>query len=98
MDRVLVTELVAHDGEVEDSFGYSVAVSEDVIAVGAPEDSDVTGAVHLFTTDREKLIAPDGQAEDFFGFDVSIFENILVVGAPAFKSTSTMGSVYLYLI
>ena len=73
-------------------------MSEDIISVGEPGDSNFTGTVYLFTTDGEyieKLVPPDGQPA-YFGFDVSIFERTLVVGAPT--NFTSAGSVYLYSI
>ena len=97
LDGTLVRELVAPDGGVGDTFGWSVAVSEDRIAVGAPGDKIFTGAVHLFKIDgeyKEKLVAPNGQAEDYFGYDVSISGKMLVTGAP--QNNPRTGFAYLF--
>ncbi len=44
------TQLLASDGEVADRFGYSLALSEERVVVGAPQDDDVgdSGAVYVF--------------------------------------------------
>ena len=50
---VEVDKIISEDGEHEDEFGFSVAISGDTIIVGAHEDDDngvETGAVYLFGT------------------------------------------------
>lgn len=75
------------------SFGHSVSISGDYIAVGAPlskVNNIQQGAVYLYqkptsgwsnTTETAKLIASDGAFSDNFGVSVSIFGDELVVGA-----------------
>lgn len=82
-------KLLAHDGEAEDSFGFSVAINENYILVGAPGDDDLahdSGAAYLFdaATGRQlfKLVAEDGAKYDQFGRAVGINGNDLLIGAP----------------
>jgi hypothetical protein len=88
-----VTKLIASDAQVEDSFGYSVAISGDVIVVGAShEDEHGTdaGAAYVFQrmqggTDAwgevTKLTSSDAQPVDYFGCSVAVSGDVIVVGA-----------------
>ncbi len=90
-DWIYVTELLPDDGEQGDYFGWSVAVNENSVAVGAPhedENGSSSGAVYLFhrnepTPDgwgqRAKLMA--GDASDQVGWSVAVGDWILT-GAP----------------
>lgn len=78
------------------SFGFSVSVNGDRIAVGAPLASDVdftTGVAFVFRYDSslsswiEEAVLRAGSCDAFpiynrFGTSVSLFGNFLVVGAP----------------
>ncbi len=81
---------------VYDHFGYSVAISNDTIAVGAygyeVEDSSEydNGAVYIYNkpengwmtaTADARLTANDSSDGDYFGYSVAIESNTLVVGA-----------------
>ena len=84
--------LLAADGEADDFFGSSVAVSGDTIAVGS--DSDNVGAnpnqgsVRVFVrsgtnwTPQATLLAADGEADDYLGSSVAVSGDSVVVGAP----------------
>lgn len=85
-------KLIASDGGSEDSFGFSVSISEDTIAVGAPF-ADIggnynQGAVYVYVrsgdtwTEQVKLTAADGYSYDDFGTAVSFNGETLTVGAP----------------
>ncbi len=85
-------------------FGWSVALSDQFLAVGAPgsfssEATDLRGAVHLF---RSSVASPDwtfhrtiphsaGRREEF-GFAVALDGDHLVVGSPARERTDTADS------
>ncbi|MCG3138842.1 MAG: hypothetical protein HJJLKODD_02711 [Phycisphaerae bacterium] len=93
--------VLASDGQGEDHFGSSVAISGDWAMVGAPDDDDLgsgAGAIYIYHWDGQawgdetKLTASDGQAYDQFGFSVSIKGNQAMVGAP-YKSGK--GAAYL---
>ena len=81
--------LTAFDREQGDSFGRSVAISGDTIAVGAEHDAIdgvVAGSVYVFVRDgarwslERKLIAPDPRAEAHFGHSLALEGDTLVVG------------------
>jgi hypothetical protein len=89
-----VRKLTASDGAAPDTFGYSVAISGDTLAVGAPSvevgSNDDQGAAYVFARNWggadnwgrvRKLIASDGAAQDSFGWLVAISGEALLVGA-----------------
>ena len=78
------------DGQADSyKFGASVAISDDVIVVGAIQYPDGPGSAHIFRRDdslnnwlpEQKLVASDGQPGDIFGRSVAISGNTVVVGA-----------------
>ena len=83
-----------------DTFGYSVAVNNNKVAVGAPSDSDDgtnSGSVYIFNADgtnRVKVTASDAAANDYFGHSVAIDGNYLIVGA--YGDASSKGAVYRF--
>ena len=78
-------KLIAPDGEADDGFGYTVAISSSVAVVGAHVDDDFTGAAYIFqlnnTANVTKITAPEGAADDRFGWSVAISGDIIAVGA-----------------
>ncbi|MBK7976643.1 MAG: FG-GAP repeat protein [Deltaproteobacteria bacterium] len=82
--------VTASDGAGDDRFGASVALSGDLLLVGAVRDDDKgtdSGSAYLYTktgatwTLTQKLTASDGAAGDRFGVSVAIQGYTLVVGA-----------------
>ena len=82
---VQLAKLTASDGLSGDSFGFSVAISENVIVVGIRR-----AAAYVFVkpasgwqdmTQTAKLTDSSG-LQDSFGYSVAISGNIIVVGAP----------------
>lgn len=71
-----------------DVVGRSVAMSEDILAMGAPGLSDRQGSVYLFRSTPYGLVADrrltpdDGGPGDGFGASVTLSGETLVVGAP----------------
>jgi uncharacterized repeat protein (TIGR01451 family) len=98
-------KLTASDAQALDQFGASVAVSGDIIAVGAPLENggpgDLlgdAGAVYIFGRnvggtanwgEVKKLLASSAQPRDQFGVSVALTEDSLLVGAP--YSNDVMG-------
>ncbi|MCP3903539.1 MAG: hypothetical protein GY715_07865 [Planctomycetes bacterium] len=83
-------KVLAPDGENNDRFGSSVAISGDTLMVGAKGDDDhgsSSGAIHVFqrTDDAwlhvQKLTASDGSAGDFFGRAAAMTAGYAVFGA-----------------
>ena len=87
-----VDKLTAEDGAADDLFGSSVALSGNVLLVGAPGDTiglkQAQGSAHIFGDSNlplrphPKLVASDGEAEDKFGSSVAIEGGTVIVGAP----------------
>ncbi len=84
------TRLSASDGEMNDYFGWSVAISGDTAVIGAKFDQDngwESGSVYVYRfngsqwIEEAKLVASDGAANDEFGVAVAISGNIAVIGA-----------------
>ncbi|MCB0646975.1 MAG: FG-GAP repeat protein [Saprospiraceae bacterium] len=80
----LFQKIVADDGKAGDTFGYSVAMNRDDIAIGAV-GADIgskndQGAVYLYRRINipseyvilQKFVASDGKAADYFGYAVSM--------------------------
>lgn len=75
-------KLVASDGVAGDLFGGAVAVSDDVVVIGATDNDDngdQTGSAYVYTRDADgrwaeqaKLLASDGAANDHFGGAVAV--------------------------
>jgi hypothetical protein len=82
--------LKASNADPDDQFGFSVALSEDTLVVGAVgEEGDNNlepnaGAVYVFTsnnTQQALLRAVNADPGDQFGFSVALSGDTLVVGA-----------------
>jgi len=92
-----------NDAQAGDRFGYSVAVSDTRIVVGAPyEDTTDTdaGSAYIFDIDGNqiaKIQASDAEASDLFGYSVAVSDTRIVVGAYQEDTTaSNAGSAYIY--
>jgi cysteine-rich repeat protein len=98
-------KLTASDADAGDTFGRSVSIAGDRVAVGAP-GVDFLGAVYIFKRDDDapgnwveeaKLTASEGEAGDEFGASVAISGDAVVVGAYAHDGLgSSAGSAYLF--
>ena len=106
-----VQKLMASDGSRDDWFGYSVAVSGEVIVVGSVRDDTArgidTGSAYAFVRDAssgvwaeaQKLLASDGAMVDWFGYSVALSGGIAVVGAPREDNSrggADAGGAYVY--
>ncbi len=103
-------KLIASDGAVNDWFGYSVAVHEGVIVVGARDHNGKAGAAYVFTkpendpwandpnedhrTQTAKLTASGGAGFDYFGQSVAVHGKTIVVGARG--NTENPGVAYVF--
>ncbi len=106
-DVTQIAKFFADDKEVGDSFGESVFISGDYIAIGAPgEDTteDDAGSVYIFKRNSDdnitqiaKIQADDANASDYFGISVSINGDYISVGALNNDDNgSNSGSAYLF--
>ena len=98
----------AADADAGDQFGYSLAISANLAAIGAPFDDEAgadAGAAYVFRDfyngnnwqQRAKLMAADADPEDGFGNAIGISGNQALVGAPA-EDSAVMdgGAVYAF--
>ena len=99
----------ASDKELDDHFGSSVALYDDTIIVGAPEEDTGgtdTGAAYIFTrsgttwTQQQKIQASDRGLGDGFGSSVTLLNsNLALVGAPYESSYGDhSGSIYAFTL
>ena len=98
-----LAKIQASDAELNDYFGYSVAVSDTRIVVGAPyEDTNGLGAGKVYIYDLHgneiaKIQASDAEADDWFGYSVACSNNRIVVGANGEDTTaSDAGAAYIF--
>jgi len=91
-----IQKIVASDRDVNDHFGYSVAISGNYIFVGAPyenEDAngqntkDDAGSVYVFQNnsgnweETQKIAASNRMSGDFFGCSIATSGNYMFLGA-----------------
>lgn len=101
---VLEAQLSPSDSSGDDRFGFALALSGDLLSVGAPfEAVDAQGdrgAVYVFrragaTWEQvARLVAPDGAGGDAFGYALDLDASALVVGAP--RALGGRGKAYRY--
>ncbi len=100
-------KLVSDDLAVDDQFGVDVAISGDVVVVGAQNDDDLadrSGSAYVFRrseggvwTQEAKLLAPDGAMLDFFGRAVAVHGDTALIGSHEDDdSGSNSGSAYVF--
>ena len=97
-------KLTASDGLDNDQFGTSVAISGDIVVIGASRDdlgaNIDQGSAYVFTrsgttwTGQQKLTASDGALNDFFGRSVALSGNNALIGA--YGDESSRGSAYTF--
>lgn len=101
-------KMVAPDGAAADQFGYSAAVSGDLVVVGARDDgvgsNQWQGSAYAFRRDGatltflNKIVASDGAGNDRFGVSVAATPQLALVGAhwDDIGSNTTQGSAYVF--
>ena len=101
-DMTETAKLIAADGNQGDILGYSVSISGDTVAAGAP--GHVHGAVYMFAqpkggwksmTQTAELTASDGVNQDELGSSVSINGKTVAAGSPS-KGTY-QGAAYIFV-
>jgi FG-GAP repeat len=102
-------ELTATDGAAADDFGKSIAVSGNMVVVGAPQrtvgSNSTQGAAYVFVQNggiwnqQAELTASDGAAFDEFGSSVAVDGSTVVVGAGwrTVGSNNSQGAVYVFV-
>ena len=90
------------DGDGGNGFGWSVSLTPDAMAVGAPSFTRDAGAAYVFTepdggwestSDAARFTSPRGEPDTEFGYSVSLNRTTLAVGTPR---EGEAGSVYLF--
>jgi FG-GAP repeat len=97
-------KLLPNDGAASDNFGYSIAIDNGVVAVGAYRDDDNggnSGSAYLFDASTGaqlfKILPKDGATGDWFGSSIAIANGIVAVGAYQDDDNgSASGSVYVF--
>ena len=100
-------KLMASDAAKFDRFGFSIAVVDKLIVVGAPGWVDATnpGSASLFQTinngttwiDVQTLTTTDAPGGDDFGASTAVGGNLVVVGAPSDDDRGEdSGAVYVF--
>lgn len=98
----LLHQLAADNGEVEDEFGFSVAIDGTTVVVGAwrPQITDGTvqvGTAYVFDAvtgqQLHELTPDDGAIGDWFGWSVDVSGTMAVVGAP---NNNDFGAAYVF--
>ncbi len=99
------TKLTASDAASGDQFGGSVAVSGDVVIVGADNHTHLgvrTGSAYVYRYDgstwlETELVPSDGADVDSFGFSVAIDGDVVIVGARLNDDDGAQsGSAYVF--
>jgi len=100
LDGTQLAKITASDGAINDNFGYSVAIGNGRIVVGAYQDDTWKGSAYIFDLDGTqlaKITASDGAADDFFGESVAIGSGRIVVAARLDDDNGTAsGSAYIF--
>ncbi len=99
-----IAKLRASDGAADDEFGYSIAIDDGIVAIGAVYDGDKgrrSGAAYLFDAitgvQLAKLVPDDGVEDDLFGSSIAIDNGVVAVGAPHDDDHGdASGSAYLF--
>ncbi len=97
-------KVTPEDGQKDDHFAFSIAISGDVMTVGARR-ADLSGAkdagaAYVYAIEEDsvdfiaKLTAKDAAANDQFGQSVAIAGDTIAVGA--WKDDASLGSIYLF--
>lgn len=95
-------KLTASDGAEDDTFGNRVAISGNVIMVGAAWKNSEAGVVYIFSRTgsawiEQKLAVADIAVGDHFGKDIAISGDLAAVGSPLHDSKGIgSGAVYLF--
>jgi len=99
-----VAELTTSDGVAGDQLGWSVAISGNTVAVGAPNHAGV-GAAYVFVepatgwtnmTQTAKLTGSSANSGADLGLAVAVDGNVIVAGAPGIKVglNANQGAIY----
>jgi hypothetical protein len=101
---VFQQKITASDAQSGDNFGYSVAIDNNTIIIGAPNWRTPIGSAYVFTRSEQfwsqqaVLWASDPAYRGHFGFSVALDGNSVVVGAYEgdIDGTSRAGVAYIF--
>jgi hypothetical protein len=99
--------LTASDGDVDDQFGLSVALSGNIALIGAHQDDDhgdKSGAAYVYRfnwseaewEEEAKLTASDAVPGAGFGYSVSLDGDVALIGANNDMDFNESGSAYVF--
>ncbi|MBW2724962.1 MAG: FG-GAP repeat protein [Deltaproteobacteria bacterium] len=98
-------KLMASDAAARDEHGLSVAVSGDVIVVGAPGNRSYSGSAYIYRfngtdwSEDHKLAALDGVDRDSLGESLAVSGDVIVVGADGNdEAGENSGAAYVFEI
>jgi hypothetical protein len=97
--------LTASDAAAGDQFGFSLAMSNGSVIVGAPGKAAGAGAAYVFVgpsgvwAQQQELTAADAAAADEFGHSVSLSGDTALVGAwhKTVLAQTTAGAAYVFV-
>ena len=97
-----IDKIIADDTDEVDWFGRSIALSDDVLVIGAPfreEPGNLIGAVYLYDINThefiDKIVSPTGGTESRFGFEVAAGDGeILTSNYNQFENGLETGAAY----
>jgi len=104
---IALNPIQSSDIGIADSFGNSVSIYKDYIAVGAPGDNSHNGSVYIFNSSSSgwsqtsKLTSTHDENSDSsnFGWAVSVFDDKLLASAPVLENTPSAartGAVFYF--
>jgi phage pi2 protein 07 len=101
------SKLFGEDTGEGDAFGQAIAISKNLMVIGAPHDDErgkSSGSVTVFEKiddkwiEQTKLVAPDGRAEDVFGINVAVCGDTILIGADLNdESVNNGGAAYVFV-
>eukprot|EP00594_Rhizosolenia_setigera_P020187 CAMPEP_0178958386 /NCGR_PEP_ID=MMETSP0789-20121207/11588_1 /TAXON_ID=3005 /ORGANISM="Rhizosolenia setigera, Strain CCMP 1694" /LENGTH=345 /DNA_ID=CAMNT_0020641035 /DNA_START=1 /DNA_END=1038 /DNA_ORIENTATION=- len=100
-DGTLVKTLDRQDASSDSWFGFSLAITDNKVIVGAYRDDDggcMNGSIFIYSADTgdfiEKVVGPDGKRFNYFGSSVCASDSHYVVGAQGVDRNT--GAAYLF--
>ena len=102
LDGTNELKITASDGAAGDTFGHSVAIGNNKIIVGSPNDDDngtASGSVYIYNLDGTgeiKINAGGSANDDEFGIAVAASDTKIVVGAWGGFAADVTGFAYIY--
>jgi hypothetical protein len=90
---------LSRTGQVDMTFGASVALAGNTLVVGAPGTKNNAGVAYVYTPYRtrrvriQSLALPTGEQGDNFGYSVAIADGTILIGAPG-RTLGTRAKVH----